>query len=259
MLADIWEHSAHKLGRPERDYSDTVEHLRRIGRGEPPLLAGLLPRDVIEDAEQLALSLAGAIMRQRVAEACAWGASVDAAERVGLESWAETWAEYTAIMRRYLLPDPPEGPRLSCDGSVKDLAVLLERFQRRGVSLISVAESLDTGSAAGRLVLNIMVSVSQWEREAIGERTRDAMSHKRTNGERVGTIPFGYRLAADGVHLEAEPKEQEIIGRIRALSQEGHSTRRITETLNSEGYRNRRGSAWRFQYVASILQSGATA
>ena len=60
--------------------------------------------------------------------------------------------------------------------SVKDLAELLERFNRRGVSLVSVAESLDTGTAAGRLVLNIMTAVSQWEREAIGERTRDRKS-----------------------------------------------------------------------------------
>jgi DNA invertase Pin-like site-specific DNA recombinase len=45
--------------------------------------------------------------------------------------------------------------------SVKDLCELLERFERRGVALISVAESLDTGSAAGRLVLNIMTAVSQ--------------------------------------------------------------------------------------------------
>src|SRR3984957_19395317 len=67
--------------------------------------------------------------------------------------------------------------------SVKDLCELLERFERRGVALVSVAESLDTGSAAGRLVLNIMTAVSQWEREAIGERTRDALSHKRRNGE----------------------------------------------------------------------------
>ena len=71
--------------------------------------------------------------------------------------------------------------------SVADLAELLKRFERRGVSLVSVADSLDTRSAAGRLVLNIMVSVSQWEREAIGERTRDAMRHKRAKGERVGT------------------------------------------------------------------------
>jgi len=65
--------------------------------------------------------------------------------------------------------------------SVKDLCTLRERFTRRGAALVSVAESLDTGSSAGRLVLNIMTAVSQ-EREAIGERTRDAMSHKRTNG-----------------------------------------------------------------------------
>jgi DNA invertase Pin-like site-specific DNA recombinase len=61
--------------------------------------------------------------------------------------------------------------------SVKDLCELLELFERRGVALISVAESLDTSSASGRLMMNIMAAVSQWEREAIGERTRDALQH----------------------------------------------------------------------------------
>jgi site-specific DNA recombinase len=96
--------------------------------------------------------------------------------------------------------------------SVKDLCTLLERFERRGVALVSVAESLDTGSAAGRLVLNIMTAVSQWEREAIGERTRDALSHKRGKGERVGNLAFGYRLADDGQHLEPDPGEQQAPG-----------------------------------------------
>ena len=65
--------------------------------------------------------------------------------------------------------------------SVKDLCTLLERFERRGVALVSVAESLDTGSAAGRLVLNIMTAVSQWERKAISERTRrdEPQAHQR--------------------------------------------------------------------------------
>jgi len=63
-----------------------------------------------------------------------------------------------------------------------DLAEILEQFNRRGVALVSVAESLDTGSAAGRLVLNVMTAVSQWERETIGERTRDALRHKRARG-----------------------------------------------------------------------------
>jgi site-specific DNA recombinase len=63
--------------------------------------------------------------------------------------------------------------------SVRDLCDLLERLDRRCVALISVAESLDTSSAAGRLVLNIMTTVSRSEREAIGERTRDALGHKQ--------------------------------------------------------------------------------
>jgi len=139
--------------------------------------------------------------------------------------------------------------------SVADLAELLKRFERRCVSLVSVADSLDTRSAAGRLVLNIMVSVSQWEREAIGERTRDAMSHKRANGERIGTLPFGYRAAPDGLHLEANPAEQGILERIRELKAAGRTTRMIAEELNRQGYTTRRGTGWRFQYVAEALRA----
>src|SRR6202051_4604442 len=109
--------------------------------------------------------------------------------------------------------------------SVKDLCILLERFTRRGVALVSVAESLDTGSAAGRLVLNIMAAVSQWEREAIGERTRDALGHKRSQGERVGNIAFGSRLAGDGQHLEPDPAEQAALAEIRNLRRQGHTLR----------------------------------
>jgi DNA invertase Pin-like site-specific DNA recombinase len=104
-------------------------------------------------------------------------------------------------------------------------------------------------------VLNIMVSVSQWEREAIGERTRDAMHHKRSNGERVGTVPFGHRLGADGFHLEADPAEQGILFRIRELKAEGYTTREIAAELNRQGLTTRRGTAWRFQYVAEGLRA----
>jgi DNA invertase Pin-like site-specific DNA recombinase len=139
--------------------------------------------------------------------------------------------------------------------SVKDLAELLDRLNRRGVSLVSVAESLDTGSAAGRLVLNIMTAVSQWEREAIGERTRDAMRHKRARGERVGTVPYGFRVAADGVLLETEQTEQAILSQVRKLRTAGLTTRQIADSLNGAGFSTRRGTAWRFQYVADLLRA----
>src|SRR6266446_5488867 len=126
--------------------------------------------------------------------------------------------------------------------SVKDLCGLLELFEKRKVALISVAESLDTGSAAGRLVITIMGAVSQWEREAIGERTRDALRHKRSNGERVGNIEFGYRSSPDRLHLEPNPTEQDALAEIRNLRHEGHSLRGIVTTLNGLGHRTRRGT-----------------
>jgi DNA invertase Pin-like site-specific DNA recombinase len=141
--------------------------------------------------------------------------------------------------------------------SVKDLAELLERFSRKGVSLVSVAESLDTATAAGRLVLNIMVSVSQWEREAIGERTRDAMAHKRATGQRTGTVRFGYRVAQDGSSLEEDAAEQDVLRRIHALKAADHTLRQIAGELNRQGYVTRRGGAWKFQYVARILEAAA--
>jgi DNA invertase Pin-like site-specific DNA recombinase len=138
--------------------------------------------------------------------------------------------------------------------SVKDLCSLLELFEKRSVALISVAESLDTASAAGRLVITIMAAVSQWEREAIGERTRDALQHKRSSGERVGNIQFGFRLSPDGKHVEPDPGEQGVLHEIRHLRQSGHTMRGIAAALNRKALRTRRGSAWRLEHVARIIK-----
>jgi site-specific DNA recombinase len=117
--------------------------------------------------------------------------------------------------------------------SVKDLCGLPELFEKRKVALISVAESLDTGSAAGRLVITIMGAVSQWEREAIGERTGDAPRHKRAQGQRVGNVEFGFRLAGDGRHLEPDPIEQSALAEIRALRAQDHTLRSIARIVNT--------------------------
>ncbi|MEO7653183.1 MAG: recombinase family protein [Bryobacteraceae bacterium] len=145
--------------------------------------------------------------------------------------------------------------------SVKDLGHLLERLEKRGVALVSVAESLDTRSAAGRLVITIMTAVSQWEREAIGERTRDAMRHKRANGECVGNVAYGYRLAMDGERVEPEPTEQAVLAAIGSLRARHRTLREVAAELNGQGYRTRRGSPWRHEYVKRLInaETGASA
>jgi site-specific DNA recombinase len=117
-----------------------------------------------------------------------------------------------------------------------------------------VAESLDTSSAAGRLVITIMGAVSQWEREAIGERTRDALWHKRSQGRRVGNIAFGFRLGSDGEHLEPDPAEQSAMAEIRRLRAEGLTLRGIAASLNGRAVRTRRGTPWRLESVARVVK-----
>ena len=53
---------------------------------------------------------------------------------------------------------------------------------------------------------------------ALGERTRDAMSHKCTNGERVGNIQFGFRLGTDGKHVEPDPRERKCLTKSAACA-----------------------------------------
>lgn len=138
--------------------------------------------------------------------------------------------------------------------SVRDLADLLVLFDRCNVSLISVNESLDTGSAAGRLVINIMAAVSQWEREAIGERTKAALAERKAKGLRAGNVPYGFTADSEGF-LSQDPSEQRILCWISRYRASGASYRCIAEKLNEKGLRTRKGTIWMHQYIANLAPS----
>jgi len=143
--------------------------------------------------------------------------------------------------------------------SVADMAALIRDYfgERRGKQLFSVADAIDTRSAAGRMVLNILVSVSQWEREAICERTRDALRHKRASGRVYNHVPLGYR--AEGGALVPDEAEQAAISDVRRLAEGGASVRSICATLTAQGHRTERGGAWRPSTVQAILRRAGQA
>ena len=126
--------------------------------------------------------------------------------------------------------------------SVVDLGKLIESYFAPGkAALMSVSEQIDTRSAAGRLVLNILASVSQWERETIGERTSVAMKHKQAKGEYIGgNTPYGFDLV-DG-ELVRNEAEQSVIGQARQLHAAGLSLRKIAAELDRQGIKTRSGS-----------------
>jgi DNA invertase Pin-like site-specific DNA recombinase len=70
--------------------------------------------------------------------------------------------------------------------SLSHLNELIDEYFRDRFTLYSVCENLDTESPSGRLVINILGSVAQWERETISERTKAALEVKKLRGERLG-------------------------------------------------------------------------
>lgn len=139
--------------------------------------------------------------------------------------------------------------------SVRDLGALVERYFAPGKStLLSVGEQIDTRSAAGRLVLNVLMSVAQWEREAIGERTAVALAHKRDNMEKTGgSEPYGWRLDIDGVHLVPHDGEQAILRAAHDLREAGLSLRKIGAELAADGLLPRSGRSWHPQSIKQLL------
>ena len=85
------------------------------------------------------------------------------------------------------------------------------------------------------------------------------MRHKRASGERVGTVPFGYTVAGDGLHLKVEAREQAVAVQVEAMKAAGLTLWGITAELNRRGLTTRRGTAWRFQYVAQVVRAAEAA
>jgi DNA invertase Pin-like site-specific DNA recombinase len=117
-----------------------------------------------------------------------------------------------------------------------------------------VADNIDTTTASGRLVLNVMASVSQWEREAIGERTADALAHMRANGQRVSRFPpYGFRQNGDD-RWEEDPNEQQAVRLILQLRDQGMSLRKIGAQLEVRGFLNRNGRRLGASVIRGVIR-----
>jgi len=122
--------------------------------------------------------------------------------------------------------------------SVRDLGYLLETYFTTK-ALLSVMEQTDTSTAGGRLVLNLLISVSQWEREVIGERTSAALQHKKSQGVKLGAPALA---------------DQATLARVQELRGQGLTLRQMGETLQAEGYKTARGGNWGPSTLKKILE-----
>ena len=134
-------------------------------------------------------------------------------------------------------------------------------IKKKKAKLASAADEGTNGSQDDptAYMMRAMTDVfSEFERKLIGWRTKNALQAKLSRNERVGPVRYGYQLAADGIHLEPNPEEQEILQKIKEMRNKKYpiSLRRIASRLNAEGIKNR-GRDWSFLTVYDCVKKVA--
>ena len=139
--------------------------------------------------------------------------------------------------------------------SLLDFSRIIEILDRNGVSFVAVTQQFNTTSSLGRLTLNILLSFAQFERELIGERTRDKMSAARKRGNWVGGHPvLGYDIDPKGGRILVNPGEAEQVqtlfglyvekGSTLPVIQETHRIGLVTKKWTTEAGKVRGGKAF---------------
>ncbi len=104
--------------------------------------------------------------------------------------------------------------------SLADFAKLVEQFDSKGVTFVSVTQQFNTTTSMGRLTLNVLLSFAQFEREVTGERIRDKIAASKRKGMWMGgRVPLGYDLRDRKLYVNAEEakKIREIFDQYRRL------------------------------------------
>src|SRR6266403_4098489 len=102
--------------------------------------------------------------------------------------------------------------------SLRDFARLMETFETHQVAFVSVTQQFNTATSMGRLVLNVLLSFAQFEREIISERTRDKIAATRRKGKWTGGHPvLGDDVDARGSFLMVNEAEANCVRQIFAL------------------------------------------
>ncbi len=121
--------------------------------------------------------------------------------------------------------------------SLADFARMVEIFDRRGVSFVSVTQAFNTTTSMGRLTLNVLLSFAQFEREVTGERIRDKIAASKAKGMWMGgVVPFGYDKPADNSRtLVVNDTEATVIRRIFARYLDLGSVHALEQELREGG------------------------
>jgi len=137
----------------------------------------------------------------------------------------------------------------------KNFMMMMENLNEKGKEFVSMTESLDTSTAMGRFVMDIIQRIAQLESEQIGERVYVGMRQKAKDGKGMlgSPAPYGYEYR-NGKFVEVK-SEAEIVRKIYNMYLGGQSLSDIVKWLENGGIKTKRGGKWDKKTVSRILSN----
>jgi DNA invertase Pin-like site-specific DNA recombinase len=134
------------------------------------------------------------------------------------------------------------------------IAAMVERAATAaGARLVSADGTGNGDSPADAFMRTVIDGAAAYERGLIRARTSAALAAKAARGERVGAVPYGFRVAADGVQLERDDAEQAVLVVVRELRAAGMSQRAIVSELAARGLVSRAGRPFQKTQIARMV------
>ncbi|MBK9624963.1 MAG: recombinase family protein [Rhodocyclaceae bacterium] len=138
--------------------------------------------------------------------------------------------------------------------SLGDFSRLIEVFERHKVSFVSVTQQFNTTTSMGRLMLNILLSFAQFEREVTGERIRDKIAASKAKGMWMGGYPpLGYRI--EDRRLIVMDVEADLVKRIFKDFVACRSTTDLVRQLAADGKTNKQGKPFSKQMLYKLMHN----
>ncbi|MDY5060702.1 MULTISPECIES: recombinase family protein [unclassified Staphylococcus] len=140
--------------------------------------------------------------------------------------------------------------------NTSDLLTIVEELHRQNVEFFSLSERMEVKNSTGKLMLQILASFSEFERNTILENIYTGQHQRALEGYYQGNLPLGYNNIPDNKkELMINQHEANIVKYIFESYAKGHGYRKIANALNHKGYVTKKGNAFSISAVTYILSN----